>query len=114
MTKRLEADETAYKTAKATSNLIPLYLEEPIADYRYWKIIENRFPHSKIADENHLLVLKRECTLEHIKPAEWMEFRRILQEIGASYDNVVYNLPGMSSIKSIVHCHLYRLKAEYK
>lgn len=114
MTTRLATDEAAYQAAKAAKTLIPLHLEEPIADFQYWKIIENRFPHSRIADENHLLVLKRECSIDDIQSVEWVEFLSILQQIGQRYDTVAYNLPGVRSIKNIVHCHLYRLKPEYK
>ncbi len=114
MTKRLAADEAAYKIAITSGTLVPLHLEVPIYDFHYWKIIENRFPHSKIANENHLLVLKRECAITHILPAEWAEFLEIMQQISHLYDNITYNLPGMSSVKNVVHYHLYRLKPEYK
>lgn len=114
MTKRLAADEIAYQEAIAAKSLVPLHIEEPILDFNHWKIIDNRFPHSKIAEQNHLLVLKRECSVRDITAAEWAEFLEILQRVGDLYDTVTYNLPGVSSVKNIVHCHLYRLRAEYK
>lgn len=114
MTKRLAADEAAYQAAIAAKSLVPLHTEEPIMDFVYWKIISNRFPHTRIADENHLLVLKRECVISDITAAEWLEFLDILKRVGHMYDTVTYNLPGVSSVKNIVHCHLYRLKPEYK
>lgn len=115
MTMRTEKAEAIYAQAKAEGSLRPLYDERLVKDFKYWRIVENRFPHDKIAEVNHLLVLKRECQdLSFIRLYEWHELFLVLWEIRKDYDNFVYNLPAMSSIKNIPHAHLYRLKKEYK
>ena len=112
---RLPADEEKYTLAKQNNDLVPLYSEPAIKDYKYWRIVDNRFPHTRIADTNHMIVLKRECqNLLHIHFKEWHELLTILMEIRHEYDNFAYNLPSMSSVKTIPHAHLYKFKIGYK
>lgn len=115
MTMRLPMDEAAYTVAKANNDLKPLYSEPAIRDYRYWRIVNNRFPHTRIADTNHMIVLKRECkSLMLIKPMEWVELLKVVIEVAGDYDNFAYNLPSMSSVKTIPHAHLYKFNELHK
>lgn len=115
MTMRLPEDEAKYTLAKQNNDLVPLFSEPPIRDFKYWRIVDNRFPHTRIADTNHMIVLKRECkSLMLIKPMEWVELLKIIIEVASDYDNFAYNLPSMSSVKTIPHAHLYRFKKGYK
>lgn len=115
VTMRLPADEEKYTQAKLNNDLVPLFSEPPIKDYKYWRIVDNRFPHTRIADTNHMIVLKRECkSLMLIKPMEWVELLKIVVEVASDYDNFAYNLPSMSSVKTIPHAHLYKFKIGYK
>jgi hypothetical protein len=112
---RLPADEDKYTLAKQKGDLVPLFSEPPIKDFKYWRIVNNRFSHTRIADTNHMIVLKRECkSLMLIKPMEWMELLKIIIDVAHEYDNFAYNLPSMSSVKTIPHAHLYRFKNDYK
>lgn len=112
---RLPADEEKYTQAKLNNDLVPLFSEPPIKDFKYWRIVDNRFPHTRIADTNHMIVLKRECaTMRHIKLFEWAELLQIVWMVKDDYDNFAYNLPSMSSVKSIPHAHLYKFKIGYK
>lgn len=115
MSMRTEFMENNYSDARAGGALKLLYQEEPIKDFKYWMIIANRFPHDKIATVNHIIVLKREAVdLRHIHLIEWVELLKIVWFVRKDYDVFTYNLPSMSSIKNIPHCHLYKLKKEYK
>lgn len=112
---RLPADEEKYTQAKLNNDLVPLFSEPAIKDFKYWRIVDNRFPHTRIADTNHMIVLKRECTsLLHIHFKEWNELLHIIMQIRQDYDNIAYNLPSMSSVKTIPHAHLYKFKVGYK
>ena len=114
MTMRSWPGELTYQKAIEQKKLTKISQETPIRDYKHWRIVKNGFPHDKIAQENHMLVLKREATLITIKLTEVIEFFKIIGEISQDYDVVLYNLPNMSSVKDIPHCHLYRLLPEFK
>ena len=115
MTMRLPDDEAKYTLAKQNGELVQLFDEPAIQDFKHWRIVDNRFPHTRIADVNHMIVLKRECpSLFHITFMEWHELIKIILSVAHDYDNFAYNLPSMSSVKSIPHAHLYRFKKVYK
>lgn len=115
MTMRLPEDEAKYTQAKKDGNTTLLFNEPPIKDYKYWRIVDNRFPHSRIAETNHMIVLKRECkSLMLIKPMEWVELLKVIIDVADEYDNFAYNLPSMSSVKTIPHAHLYRFNELHK
>ena len=114
MTVRLDADEAIYQAAKAVKNTKPLYEEDLVREYRHWRIVKNRFPHTKLADENHMLVLKRKADMGHVTLREWWEFAKIVNSIAHEYDNLVYNMPSIASVIDVPHCHLYRLKEEFR
>lgn len=115
MTMRLPEDEAKYTKAKQNNDLVPLFSEPAIREYKYWRIVDNRFPHTRIADTNHMIVLKRECPgLHKIHFLEWRELLKIVLEVRHDYDNFAYNLPSMSSVKTIPHAHLYKFKIGYK
>jgi len=115
MSMRTQDLEDQYKIAREDGSLKTLYDEDPIHDFKYWRIVANRFPHNKLTDVNHIIVLKRPAEdIRHIGLMEWIELLKIVWFIRRDYDVFTYNLPSMSSIKNIPHCHLYKLKEEYK
>lgn len=115
MTMRTKTGEEKYQRAIRNNKLTKLYNEKVIKDFTFWMIVENRFPHNKIAKVNHMLVLKRECDgLSFIRFEEWFELEGIMAKIKHNYDNLVFNFPSMSSIKTVPHAHLYKLKKEFK
>ncbi len=115
MSMRTPEGEEKYRQAKMSNNLKLLYQEQPIKEFRYWRVVDNRFPHDKIAKVNHMIVLKREAEgLRHIYLMEWFELLKIIWFIRKDYDTFTYNLPSMSSVKNIPHAHLYKLKREFK
>lgn len=112
MTMRLPKDERKYRAKIGTGNLLE---ERAIHDFNHWKIIKNRYPHTRISVVNHLLVLKRKCSgLDQLKVMEAAELFKIIEFISNDYDNVAYNLNSMSSVKDIPHLHLYKFKELYK
>lgn len=115
MSMRTEEGEQKYDIAKKRADLVKLFDEEPVLDFKYWRIVENRFPHDRITTINHMIVLKRECrSILFIKPMEWVELLRVVIEVSSDYDTFTFNFPTMSSVKNIPHAHLYILKEELK
>lgn len=110
MTMRLDETEMAYKEA-----VLPgLHNETPLCEWGKWVLVDNAFPHDKIAEVDHLLVLKREAAIHDIDELEFMELWKIVNELQDDYDCVLFNLPSMRSVANIPHVHLYKLKAEYR
>ena len=115
MTMRSKELEKKYQADIKAGKLTRIYDETPIKDYKYWRIVENGYPHNRIAEVNHMIVLKRECaSLRHLKMHEWYELFAIVWWVKDQYDVFSYNLPAMSSVKNIPHAHLYKLKGTYK
>ena len=111
---RLAADERKYTLAKQNNELVPLYTEPKIQDFIYWCVVANRFPHSRIADVDDLLVLKREANIGDISRAEWQELFMIYPSLDGDYDLITHNFASMRSVITIPHFHLYKLKKGYK
>ena len=114
MSLRTSATEKAYKTAQRNGTLIPLLQEPWLKEYKYWVIIDNRFPHDKHNTRNHMLVLKRNCRIGQVKKREWLELPKIYYLLGHKYDAIKLNLPSMISITDTVHMHLYNFKERNK
>jgi hypothetical protein len=110
--------ERAYSEAKASGTLIPLGDEQPIPEapeFKYWKVVDNRFPHDRHHDIHKLVVLKRDCDVSELSPDELYELHYgVIQWADDKYDYVKLNLSGLRSVKATPHFHLLTLKPEYK
>jgi hypothetical protein len=111
MTMRLPSTEEAYQQAKP--HLIGLLNEPRLKEWKYWAVIENAYPHDKIADIDHLLILTRESAVTEIGLPEFIELQSILVEVQNGYDCTTFNFPSMRSVFNVPHLHLYKLKKEY-
>lgn len=115
MSLRTKKTEDAYRLAKYLHQLRPLNEERPIYNYKYWVVVDNRFPHDQHHVTNHCLVLRRKCdSYLKIRIRELLEIPKIYKELNMKYDKIGINTPRMISVKDFVHCHLYELKDEYK
>lgn len=107
--------ETTYQYDRRENRLTPLLDEPRLREWRYWALIDNRYPHDRLADTHHMLVLKRPAAnMWRINIFEWLELRRILEELNPAYDCWKVNFTGLQSIKGLPHIHLYQLKQIYK
>ena len=118
MTLRMNSTERAYQDAKAQNTLLPLQDEPEIneaPEFKYWRIIHNRFPHDRHHTTHHLIVLKRDCDANKLSDAEIIELhRRVIVWAESRYDIMKLNMPGLRSIKLTPHYHLMSLKEDYK
>lgn len=116
MSLRTPATEARYQAARASGQLRHLMEEPPVAEFRLWRIIANRFPHDRHHTRNHLAVLKRDCPVEQISITEWEElWRRVMPWADQQgYDYIKFNLSATRSVTATPHVHLLELKEEYK
>jgi hypothetical protein len=116
MSLRLDEDEAKYQQAKNEGKLVSL-LEVPAkVEYKYWKIIANDFPHTKISEWSDMLILKRKALFSELKFVEIAELFKLIVQINESnaYHKFELNFTNMQSVKDIVHFHLQYLKDEMK
>jgi hypothetical protein len=114
MSFRLSEDEAVYQQAKLNDELIPINQEPPIFTYTYWRMVHNRFPHTKLATVHVMIVLNREAKFTELTSEEWLELYNIMLDVQHEFDIMLYNFPSMSSVKNIPHIHLQTLKQEHK
>jgi len=116
VTLRTPAMEKKYQKAKANNDLEQLNEIAPIKQWKFWKLVPNRFPHDRHHTENLMVVLKREC------PSFWdialHEQDELFEKIGPylddKYDYIKINLASVRSINNVPHIQVYVLKGEYK
>jgi len=115
MSYRSDAGERIYQTAKLKGETIPLSEEPSIIDYRYWRLIENRYPGDTLYDTHDMLVPKRifalrgEMTLD-----ELIEKESILKELDTHYHEITENTEVRRSVKGHYHIHLKRFYMDRK
>lgn len=116
MSLRTPATEARYQAARASGQLRHLLGEPAVAEFRLWKVIDNRFPHDRHHTVNHLVVLKRDCPVENISTTEWEEFWKTIMPWANArgYDYIKFNLSNVRSVNATPHLHLMSLKQEYK
>ena len=115
MSLRTDATEADYTKAKQDGTLKPLVDEEALREWKYWKLIKNRFPHDRHHVESDLLVLKEQgLTFFTLTADQYAELRLIYTEIYKEYDYMKINFPSVISVPEFVHVHLLKLKEEYK
>lgn len=101
--------EGIYREAKQRDDLIPLDEEAPILQWKYWKLIYNRFPYDAVFAEHEMLVpLTPVRTRDQLSFGAVVELNTILNELANQYDIVFENLPRKRSIKALYHLHLCR------
>lgn len=84
-----------------------------VKEFKYWKVIQNRFPYDLIADVHHMIIPKR-----HVKEIDLtMEERKEYEEIKRNYIDRKYQyiLEATNKSKSIAeHLHLHLIISKKK
>jgi hypothetical protein len=84
----------------------PLCATEAIEQFKYWKIITNKFPYDRVSEVHHMMVPNRHVTEYELTEEEKAE----LLEIKHAYinDTYIFMLEAMQRHKSIpAHFHLH-------
>lgn len=114
MSMRTRRTEAAYSRAKQDGSLRPLADEYHLREWKYWVLIDNRFPHDLHHTKNHLLVRKKTGSIYSLRLWEWAELLEIYHELKLEYDYLKLNFPSVISVPDYLHFHLMTLKDRYK
>lgn len=116
MSLRTAADEIAYQTAKATGQTRPLEEEPTIKEWKYFRLIKNRFPYTIAYKEHHMIVPKRKvCDLAELSLAEFQELLTLLAgEINDKYDLWFVNTTKRRSVHDLFHIHVASFVSDRK
>lgn len=107
-TLRTKEGEDKYQWAKAVNDLVPLSQEPPIQEFRYWRVIDNRFPYGTIFETHHMLLPKRIVANRHELTDEERNELEVIVEYYAQplYDSLLENFSSRRSIHDHYHIHL--------
>lgn len=82
-----------------------------VCEFKYWIILENRFPYDKIAETCHMLAPKRHVAREDdLNEDEKEELLKIKKEKVAFYDIIMQSTVSATSRPDHFHLHLLRYK----
>lgn len=84
-------------------------------EFKYWIVVDNRFPYNKAFVTHHLLAAKRhvrtweELTREEFEELKSIEYQVMNKEFG-DYDVIIINVPARQSVPRHLHFHLAAYK----
>lgn len=110
-TKKTELAYEKFKSQKTAPerDLFNLDDEKILREYKYWVIIESRFPYDTMVRVNDLLILRRPITRHRdLTAEEQSEYEKIMDELSDEhyYDATIENFPQTKSVKQQIHIHL--------
>lgn len=107
MSLRRRKSEARYQHAKIKGDTVPLQEERSIRDFKYWRLIDNRFPYDAAYTTSHMLVPKRVVpTYSKLKWRERRELRKLIDTELTFYHQVIENMSNTRSVLVIYHLHL--------
>lgn len=82
-----------------------------IKEFKFWRIVDNLFPHDRIAKTNHIIISKRHTIYEELNKLEKKEFEIIKSAyIEKEYEVMLEVTQKKKSIPGHFHIHLMILK----
>ncbi len=108
VTLRTEKEEREYQRAKELGSLLPLHQEKRIHDFKYWFIVENRFPYDMVFKTHDMLLpMRKVCVRAELNPEEKAELETILEYyVEPRYDLFFENTQKRRSVMAHYHIHL--------
>lgn len=106
-TMRTDETEARYMVAKANGSLVPLAQVPSNREWIHWRLIDNDFPHDRIAKTHHMLLPKRVFPdLLEMSVEEQMELILLMSTILADdYDSFKINTARQRSVPNHFHIH---------
>lgn len=106
--------EEHYREYKKTAPKDALHKEPTVLEWKYWRLVHNRFPYTKTTKAHMMVVLKRDCLIYEISAEELAElWTTILPWADKVYHASIINLAAARTIKSTPHIHLINYLPEY-
>lgn len=108
MSLRTAAGEEAYYKAKERGELRDLQDEPSIIEFKYWRIIANRYPYNAPYKTSHMMLPRRSVpTYNKLNWRERRELRKIIDTYcQANYHKVEENMAVRRSVMAVWHLHL--------
>jgi len=109
MSLRTVNGELHYQLAKIDKTTLPLELEPALQIFKYWRVINNRFPYDISFKMHHMLVPRRGDVADRwdLNDNEKAEFETILKDyVYPNYDLWFENCPKRRSVRAFYHVHL--------
>ncbi|HLP86771.1 MAG TPA: hypothetical protein VK153_02750 [Candidatus Paceibacterota bacterium] len=110
---RTQKNEKKYREhMKNKTDKCPLCDRVGFKKFKYWKIIENKFPYDKIAKEHHMLVPIRHVIEDVLNNKELMEFKKIKNDFikNSDYDYILETNNSRKTHPFHFHLHLIVVK----
>lgn len=81
--------------------------EKSVKEFKYWKIIKNRFPWDRIAKTHHMIIPIRHVVESKLTKAELKEFSLLKKSyIEKNYELIAESTKKKKTIPSHFHLHL--------
>jgi len=110
---RTEETEKMYqKFLKGSKQGCPFCLKDLLLkEYRYWVVVDNKFPYDLISSKHHLLATKRHIAkMRDLNKEELKEYYKIVDSICQGYSYIARNTPKLMTVPAHLHLHLIKLK----
>lgn len=80
-------------------------------EFKYWVMMENRFPYDRYFSKSHMLVTKRHTDELNLSTEEEAEFQELRYGyLAENYDSMFDHLPKQKSIPGHCHMHVVQIK----
>lgn len=111
MTLRQPETQAAYDDFKKQGGLdgeCVLCAGPALKTFTHWKIMENKFPYTRIASTHHMVVSLRHASEHEITQEEWEEWNAIKNspDVQANYDFIMEATHKTKTVPAHMHVHL--------
>ncbi|PIQ91424.1 MAG: hypothetical protein COV70_03815 [Parcubacteria group bacterium CG11_big_fil_rev_8_21_14_0_20_39_22] len=109
--KEAEEEYREHKENGGLSKGCPLCSEKILKEFKHWKILKNRFPYDRIAQDHDMIVSMRHVKEGELTDEEFIELREIKNNfVFDSYQYVIESSMKQKSIPEHFHLHLVNTK----
>jgi diadenosine tetraphosphate (Ap4A) HIT family hydrolase len=90
----------------------PLCKSKTLAEFTYWRLVENDFPYDRVAEVHHMIIPMRHTSGEDLSGEEESELSHLLKtDLNTrGYNYFMQSLPSNMSIPAHLHYHLIKAK----
>ncbi len=110
MTLRKAGDEVVYRLALGSGQSKELIDEPRLMEWKYWALIDNKYPYTAAFKIHHLLIPKRAVAEKMLHENEKKELQIIFDQLGDLYDCRLVNFKHKQTKQSHFHIHLLTYK----
>ncbi len=112
-TKETDHKYEQYRRERSTSTDCVLCPEPSIIEFKYWRIIENKFPYDLIAETHNMIITKRHTSEDDLNIEEKEEWESLKKEfISDKYQFIVEATKKQKSVPGHFHFHLIVAKEQ--